>query len=179
MTRQTIKEKAADLFYRQGYGAASMRDIAAKSGIEAASIYNHFGSKQDLLHSICQDTFTELTNGINEHYASQKNALQQLELVVSYFLNYQAEHWAAVQVSFNEYKHLEDNYLKSYKKLRKSFEQLLTQALERGVASRKLVKYDSEWLTQTLLFAMRGGSNKLSAGQVQNTVQLFMQGLQK
>jgi AcrR family transcriptional regulator len=40
------------LFSENGYDAVSMRDIASEVGIKAASIYNHFPSKRDILKSM-------------------------------------------------------------------------------------------------------------------------------
>ena len=48
-TREKIMDAAIALFSDQGYEMVSMRDIAKAVGINAASIYNHFPSKRDLL----------------------------------------------------------------------------------------------------------------------------------
>jgi TetR/AcrR family transcriptional regulator, cholesterol catabolism regulator len=40
---------AARLFATQGYTATTMRVIAEQAGIEAASIYYHFSSKEELV----------------------------------------------------------------------------------------------------------------------------------
>jgi AcrR family transcriptional regulator len=56
MKTQTTKERIVDeaimLFSQMGYDAVSMRDIAVKVGIKAASIYNHFHSKKDILEEM-------------------------------------------------------------------------------------------------------------------------------
>lgn len=43
---------AAGLFVQHGYAATSLREIAAACGIKAASVYYHFGSKDDLLEAV-------------------------------------------------------------------------------------------------------------------------------
>jgi len=47
--RDRILDEAASLFLKQGYEAASVRRIAEAVGMQAASIYHHFNSKEDLL----------------------------------------------------------------------------------------------------------------------------------
>ncbi len=47
-----ILETAATLILEQGYEAASLRRIAEAAGIQAASIYHHFASKEALLEAI-------------------------------------------------------------------------------------------------------------------------------
>lgn len=53
-TRDIILQEALELFSSYGYAAVSMRDIAAKVGIRASSIYHHFGGKQELFDALIQ-----------------------------------------------------------------------------------------------------------------------------
>ncbi|WP_289237391.1 helix-turn-helix domain-containing protein, partial [Escherichia coli] len=41
-------------FGEQGYSATTMRNIAEQSGIEAASIYYHFASKEELVDEVME-----------------------------------------------------------------------------------------------------------------------------
>lgn len=50
--RERILYEAAELFLSNGYGDTSLRDIAAAVGIQPASIYHHFGSKEELFTEI-------------------------------------------------------------------------------------------------------------------------------
>ncbi len=54
LTKDKILKTAIMLFSDKGYDKVSMRDIAAEVGIKAASIYNHFSSKHDILRRIYQ-----------------------------------------------------------------------------------------------------------------------------
>jgi AcrR family transcriptional regulator len=51
-TKERILDEAIKLFSELGYDAVSMRDIAVKVGIKAASIYNHFHSKKEILEEM-------------------------------------------------------------------------------------------------------------------------------
>ncbi len=50
--RVRILDEAAQLFLRHGYAATSLRDIASSSGMQAGSVYYHFGSKDEILEEI-------------------------------------------------------------------------------------------------------------------------------
>ena len=51
-TRENLLRLAARSFGTQGYSATSMRSIAEQAGIEAASIYYHFSSKEELVEEV-------------------------------------------------------------------------------------------------------------------------------
>ena len=45
---EEVLEKAIRLFWKQGFHATSMEDLVSTLGINRASMYNTFGSKQVL-----------------------------------------------------------------------------------------------------------------------------------
>ena len=52
--REQILDAALDLFVAQGYGAVSLRDIAASAGLSHPGLLRHFSSKAELLLSLVQ-----------------------------------------------------------------------------------------------------------------------------
>ncbi len=53
--RETVLyEKAAQLFNRLGYSAASMRQISRENRIRESSLYHYIRGKEDLLYNICE-----------------------------------------------------------------------------------------------------------------------------
>lgn len=57
-TKEKIFDVAVDLFSKHGYNGVSVRKIADGAGIKESSIYNHFKSKEEILHCIF-DCFQE------------------------------------------------------------------------------------------------------------------------
>ena len=51
-TAATILQAAVDVISRRGYHGTSVRDIAAAAKVSPGTIYNHFGSKHDVLATI-------------------------------------------------------------------------------------------------------------------------------
>ena len=51
-TKEKILVYSTVLFAMNGYTAVSMKNIASETGIQSASLYNHFMSKQALWHDV-------------------------------------------------------------------------------------------------------------------------------
>jgi TetR/AcrR family transcriptional regulator, transcriptional repressor for nem operon len=49
-----VLDAAMDCFWRNGYEATSVRDLAARMGITCASLYNAFGDKRTLFRQVVQ-----------------------------------------------------------------------------------------------------------------------------
>ena len=63
--KDIIIKKAALLFRTKGFNAASMRELAEAVGVEAPSLYNHIGSKSELLQAIWRYPYMpELLNSL-------------------------------------------------------------------------------------------------------------------
>lgn len=62
--QQQIEQEAARLFRQYSYHGTSMRAIAQAVGIEAASLYNHFISKQQLLDHLVTQANQQLLHAV-------------------------------------------------------------------------------------------------------------------
>jgi AcrR family transcriptional regulator len=61
-TKQRILDTAIDLFSQKGYKGVSIRELARSVGIKESSIYNHYGSKDEILTAVL-DLFTSKMEG--------------------------------------------------------------------------------------------------------------------
>jgi len=78
--RQTIINKAAALFARKGFEAATMLEIAKACGASKSHLYHYFASKEELLYAIAHDHITtqlELLHGIVEQPVSAEERFAQ------------------------------------------------------------------------------------------------------
>ncbi|TQS46145.1 TetR/AcrR family transcriptional regulator [Cryptosporangium phraense] len=61
---QVVLAAAADLFATRGFDATSMRDISTAAGVQPASVYYHFRSKEALLVAIVDRAATEVADRV-------------------------------------------------------------------------------------------------------------------
>ena len=74
--RDKILAAAVQLFAEYGYHASSMREVARIAGIQAASIYYHYPSKQTLLVEIMQSHMNQLNTNL-ERIISKPHKFEQ------------------------------------------------------------------------------------------------------
>ena len=60
LTRERIIQAAVDLADEQGIDALSMRKLGSALGVEAMSLYNHVGGKDDILDSMVEYLFNSI-----------------------------------------------------------------------------------------------------------------------
>jgi AcrR family transcriptional regulator len=65
--RETLLQLAARSFVTHGYTATTMRSLADQAGIEAASIYYHFSSKEELAEVVVAHGGDSIVQHIHEH----------------------------------------------------------------------------------------------------------------
>ena len=61
-TRERIRAAAAELFTRHGYGAATMRQIAARAHVGLGTLFNYAQDKRDLVFLIFNEELNAITD---------------------------------------------------------------------------------------------------------------------
>lgn len=65
-TANRILDAAEELFAQNGHGATSLRDIAAKVGLQQPALYKHFASKDDLYRQVYERALKPMTDLMDE-----------------------------------------------------------------------------------------------------------------
>ena len=85
--KETISKNAAKLFRKKGFSATSMRELAVDIGVEASSLYNHIGSKSELLQIICFKVANDFINQINELEQVDISVTSKLEKIIRFHIH--------------------------------------------------------------------------------------------
>lgn len=184
--KDIIIEKAASLFKEKGFKAASMREIADVVGVEAASLYNHIKSKNELLNIICFDVANRYTHKMEEVEASELSVLAKIESLLRFHIDGMIHHFEQVYVSDREWKHLDNPYLSNMQNQRRTYRKRFAAIIEQGIKQKEIKKIDASTTVLIMLHAIGGieswhrSTQKISGKELEeNMITFLMDGLRK
>lgn len=154
--KEVILKKAATLFKSKSYRASSMRELADVVGVEAPSLYNHIGSKSELLQDICFKIGNRFTEQIESIRNSDKTVVGKIEAVIRFHIEIMAENFDEVYVANHEWKHLNEPYHTDFLNIRRNYEKSLMGFIEEGIAKQEIKSVNSYVAVLTILSAVRG-----------------------
>jgi TetR/AcrR family transcriptional regulator, cholesterol catabolism regulator len=149
--KDQIIEIATSLFMRNGYSATSMRDLATEVGIEAASLYSHFKSKEEILQIVCFRMAQEFFESLDKIQYSELSATEKLQAVIKSHVLVITKDINASAVFQNEWKHLTEPYLADFLALRTEYEKRFRQIVKDGIAKGEFKQIDDKFAVMTIL----------------------------
>jgi AcrR family transcriptional regulator len=145
--REKILFAAVQLFAEYGYHAAPLRDIARIAGIQAASIYYHYTSKQALLIEIMETHMQRLNANLERILHEQNDPRQRLRAAIANHIRLHTSYKSEFFIIDTEIRALEGESRAHIISLRDRYEYLLQELLrdgmERGVFRQSDVKVSS------------------------------------
>lgn len=154
--KDVITEKAAALFKQKSYSSTSMRELAEAVGVEAPSLYNHIGSKSELLQAICFKVANAFTSYLDTIETSAGNTVIMLENIIRFHIRMMLNNFDEVYVANHEWKHLKEPYLSNFLSQRRGYEKRLIALLEAGVLAGVFKNNNPYVSVLTILSAVRG-----------------------
>jgi AcrR family transcriptional regulator len=80
--KENIRRAAMELFRTYGFDKVSMGDIARQASVSHVTIYNHFGSKEDLVRDVIQTAISDLVTSSREVIEGDEPFLEKLKLII-------------------------------------------------------------------------------------------------
>ncbi|MBK5272995.1 MAG: TetR family transcriptional regulator [Bacteroidia bacterium] len=181
-----ILMKAAAMFREKGFSATSMRDLAESVGIEAASLYNHIRSKNEILESICFGVANRYNTHIDIVEAGNYSSIKKVETLLRFHIRQMVENYEEVYVSDREWKHLAEPYLSNFQNQRRSYRKKFASIVEEGIKKAEIRKIDAPTSILIMLHAVSGieswhrSTAKISAKELEdNMIMIMIDGLRK
>ena len=142
--RESILAAAVQLFAEYGYHAAPLRDIARAAGIQAASIYHHYPSKQSLLVEIMEVYMKRLNTQLQCIIQKYQDPLQRLQEAITNHIRLHTAHKAEFFIIDTEIRALEGENRVHILSLRDTYETLIQEILNDGMARGMFRQSDSK-----------------------------------
>ena len=136
---QDIVNAAQDIFVEKGYDGATMREIAARAGINISMLHYYFRSKDNLFDIVFNRVFQRLYGRIFEVMASSEDLFAKLQTIVDLYLQTVSENPRVPGFILNEVtrRPVGNGRLADYKRLihehAKTFQEQLDRAAREGL----------------------------------------------
>ncbi len=130
-----------------------MRDLAETLGIEAASLYNHVGSKEEILQEICFRMADEFFTSIESAIQAVEGPSERLHAAIGAHLRVIAANSDASGVFLHEWRHMREPFLKDFRHMRRRYEGIFRELIEEGISAGVFKNVDPNIAARTLLSA--------------------------
>ncbi|MBE0575586.1 MAG: TetR family transcriptional regulator [Desulfuromonadales bacterium] len=130
--KQIILKEAARLFREKGYIASNLRELAKRAGIQGGSLYHHFGSKQDILFQLMDNTMTDMVTSLSTLLAETTDPEEKLRRLLRFHISYTVCGPDETYITDDELRNLNaDNYLQIIAK-RDAYQKLFEEVFQDG-----------------------------------------------
>lgn len=142
-TRKKILKAALSIFSDYGYEGARMEKIASRVGINKASLYFHFKSKEDIFRDLFLSILDKYYSKINEIIKESKgmDCRKRLEYIYHKYLDFNLDNpemafWNRIYYAAPEF--MKDEIIKATGDSKTFFVDALTGIMEEGIKNKEL-----------------------------------------
>jgi len=151
--QKKILDVAVELFKEKGYMGSSVRDLATKLNIKAASLYAHIRSKEEILEWICFGIAQEFFDELQEVKNTNIPPREKLNLFIEKHLSVVLKNRDVTHIYSNEWKHLEER-LPEFIALRKNYQQEVEELISKIYQAENWELRSSAFTTRFILHTL-------------------------
>lgn len=148
-----ILEAAVELFKEKGYMGSSVRDLATRLNIKAASLYAHIRSKEEILEWICFGIAHEFFAELQKVKTTSISPREKLNLFIDKHLSIVLKNRDVTHIYSNEWRHL-DVKLPEFIELRKKYQQEVEQLISEIYQAENWELKSSAFTTRFILHTL-------------------------
>ncbi len=156
-SRRRILDAGRDVFFRDGFMAANLDEVAEKAGVAKGTLYRYFQSKADLYVAVLADNGKVFTEKMRE-FVVEGSALEQLRGISRFYLEHWTRHGDYFQIfwAIDNQAVIGDLPKPVVEEVTKLWEQslaILNTVLERGVREGEFIECDT-WEVANILWSL-------------------------
>lgn len=165
--RKLILTAATDLFLRNGFSRVTLDDIAAAIEFSKGTIYNHFGSKEEIFASILLDHLNSLLASLREAAAAGRDTAARLQNATQAYVRFYRERREYFRLLFfidhvSDRQRIPEELLKSIRLLKIACLRELQNIFKAGLRSGEVGAGRSSAQVSLILWGMLNGIIQLA-----------------
>ena len=149
---------AINLFHRKGYFATSISEIAAQCGIQKASIYYHYPSKENILFHIQQVTMEELTAYLLGNLEGLTDVEDRMRAAVRSHVRFHLNRQKETFIANTELRGLTPEHYREIVAKRDAYEQIFQGIIRSGCEDDVFATADVRILSYAILTLCNAGA---------------------
>lgn len=172
-SRRRILDSARDVFFRDGFMAANLDEVAERAGVAKGTLYRYFDSKADLYVAVLADNGAAFTDRMMEAVSEGDSPMEQLQRISHFYYDYWTRHPELFQIFWaidNQpvIGDLPDSVVNEVSRLWESSLRVLESVIVRAVERGDFVECDTWevahilWTTATALIQSEATSARRS-----------------
>ncbi len=156
--KETITSVAIDLFFKKGYFATSISDIAKGCGIQKASIYYHFAGKEELLYNIMEHTMIDLLDSLQTSLAAAESREDRMRAAVRSHVSFHLNRQKETFIASSELRGLSTEHFNSIVARRDAYERIVQDLIRTGIDQGIFAQADVKILSYAILTLCTAGA---------------------
>ena len=155
LTKSSILKVSAKLFRNQSFSQVSMRDIAKKLNVKAASLYNHIASKDEILETLIIELVSTFMSSIEATSKKEISTENKLEEIIQTHIEIAIKTPNQFAVLNNDWIFLKPEQKNLFLKQRLDYETSLKSIVKRGIDNQEIKTCHPEIIIYMMLSSLR------------------------
>ncbi len=178
--KDKIKRVAVDLFFKKGYFATSISEIAKGCDIRKASIYYHYSGKEVLLLDIMQTTMQDLLVSLQKRLSDAEEIEASVRAAVRNHVRFHLRRQKETFIASSELRGLSAENFKVIAVRRDEYERIFQDLIGRGIDDGIFADGDIKILSYAILTLCTAGASwfrpegRLSVEQIAEIYENFV-----
>jgi AcrR family transcriptional regulator len=148
---EEILARAAELFYKNGYHATTIEDVAREVGMLKGSLYYYIRSKEDLLYELLLGIIVKGVEHASKAIEGVTDPTERLEKAVSAQIEHIIQNQTYVGLFLHEFDTLSGKRQKRIQEEMVKYQKIFADAIRDGQAQNQFVEGDAILLTDAVL----------------------------
>jgi uroporphyrinogen III methyltransferase/synthase len=154
--REKIIETAFELFSKKSYHEVMMEDVARFTSVAKGTVYNYFGSKEDLYFSIMKMRMEKLANSLTEKIENEVNPIDSLRSFVTHLYLFMLKYQSFFLMYRRESLKSENKLYVEFYDLEKKLINLIAGIINTGITKGIFRKIDEDFTVNVILGSIYG-----------------------